>query len=130
MRVFRLLFSPSRRRTRAAPITCGSTTSARTVAGPQGPQGEAGATGPQGPQGEIGAVGPQGPQGDAGPTGAQGPKGDTGAIGPQGPAGAQGATGLAGPAGPQGAKGRSEEHTSNSSHRCISYAVFCLKKKK
>src|SRR5437763_6658338 len=25
---------------------------------------------------------------------------------------------------------RSEEHTSNSSHRCISYAVFCLKKKK
>src|SRR5436189_4616477 len=24
---------------------------------------------------------------------------------------------------------RSEEHTSNSSHRCISYAVFCLKKK-
>src|SRR5437879_6629234 len=26
--------------------------------------------------------------------------------------------------------GRSEEHTSNSSHRCISYAVFCLKKKK
>src|SRR5437879_11168555 len=25
---------------------------------------------------------------------------------------------------------RSEEHTLNSSHRCISYAVFCLKKKK
>src|SRR5437762_4661271 len=25
---------------------------------------------------------------------------------------------------------RSEEHTSDSSHRCISYAVFCLKKKK
>src|SRR5437764_7456482 len=24
---------------------------------------------------------------------------------------------------------RSEEHTSESSHRCISYAVFCLKKK-
>src|SRR5437762_4394887 len=24
-------------------------------------------------------------------------------------------------------KSRSEEHTSNSSHRCISYAVFCLK---
>src|SRR5437762_1724349 len=24
---------------------------------------------------------------------------------------------------------RSEEHTSDSSHRCISYAVFCLKKK-
>src|SRR5437763_7084848 len=24
---------------------------------------------------------------------------------------------------------RSEEHTLNSSHRCISYAVFCLKKK-
>src|SRR5437763_13934754 len=28
------------------------------------------------------------------------------------------------------ARARSEEHTSNSSHRCISYAVFCLKKKK
>src|SRR5437762_5740361 len=28
------------------------------------------------------------------------------------------------------AQGRSEEHTLNSSHRCISYAVFCLKKKK
>src|SRR4051794_41556843 len=26
--------------------------------------------------------------------------------------------------------GRSEEHTSNSSHPSISYAVFCLKKKK
>lgn len=38
-----------------------------TVAGPQGPQGETGATGPQGPQGETGATGPQGPQGPAGP---------------------------------------------------------------
>src|SRR5437879_7679957 len=28
------------------------------------------------------------------------------------------------------AAARSEEHTLNSSHRCISYAVFCLKKKK
>src|SRR2546426_8036807 len=27
-------------------------------------------------------------------------------------------------------RGRSEEHTSNSSHLVISYAVFCLKKKK
>src|SRR5258708_23657309 len=27
-------------------------------------------------------------------------------------------------------EGRSEEHTSNSSHQIISYAVFCLKKKK
>src|SRR3712207_7694341 len=27
-------------------------------------------------------------------------------------------------------RGRSEEHTSNSSHANISYAVFCLKKKK
>src|SRR5436190_7699937 len=27
-------------------------------------------------------------------------------------------------------KGRSEEHTLNSSHTVISYAVFCLKKKK
>src|SRR3712207_7818835 len=29
-----------------------------------------------------------------------------------------------------GLKDRSEEHTSNSSHANISYAVFCLKKKK
>src|SRR5439155_3589415 len=29
-----------------------------------------------------------------------------------------------------GGVGRSEEHTSNSSHVAISYAVFCLKKKK
>src|SRR6266705_6563573 len=29
-----------------------------------------------------------------------------------------------------GVEPRSEEHTSNSSHRTISYAVFCLKKKK
>src|SRR5258708_29693534 len=28
------------------------------------------------------------------------------------------------------AQARSEEHTSNSSHQIISYAVFCLKKKK
>src|SRR5207244_13653603 len=28
------------------------------------------------------------------------------------------------------AQGRSEEHTSDSSHQIISYAVFCLKKKK
>src|SRR5438094_1986246 len=30
----------------------------------------------------------------------------------------------------KGVHGRSEEHTSDSSHRTISYAVFCLKKKK
>src|SRR5258708_14571704 len=30
----------------------------------------------------------------------------------------------------QAARCRSEEHTSNSSHQIISYAVFCLKKKK
>src|SRR5437762_5059887 len=30
---------------------------------------------------------------------------------------------------PKNTWSRSEEHTSESSHRCISYAVFCLKKK-
>src|SRR6266536_2960668 len=30
----------------------------------------------------------------------------------------------------RGRRSRSEEHTSNSSHEWISYAVFCLKKKK
>ena len=49
--------------------------------GPQGPQGETGATGPQGPQGEAGATGPQGPQGEAGPAGPKGDKGETGAAG-------------------------------------------------
>ena len=39
------------------------------IQGPQGPQGETGATGPQGPQGETGATGPQGPQGVAGKDG-------------------------------------------------------------
>src|SRR5699024_12593492 len=34
------------------------------------------------------------------------------------------------PAFPKGANVRSEEHTLNSSHVSISYAVFCLKKKK
>src|SRR5437762_8047935 len=38
--------------------------------------------------------------------------------------------GRSGGAHPDHPGGRSEEHTSNSSHRCISYAVFCLKKKK
>ncbi len=49
--------------------------------GPQGPQGETGATGPQGPQGETGATGPQGPQGATGPQGLQGETGATGADG-------------------------------------------------
>src|SRR5256885_5480709 len=33
------------------------------------------------------------------------------------------------PAFPQSGQARSEEHTSDSSHLVISYAVFCLKKK-
>ena len=37
--------------------------------------------------------GPQGIQGETGATGSQGPKGDTGATGPQGPTGAAGANG-------------------------------------
>src|SRR5256885_8025780 len=45
-------------------------------------------------------------------------------------------TGGGNPGKPEGLRGRhtckmrSEEHTSNSSHLVISYAVFCLKKKK
>ena len=91
--------------------------------GPQGPQGDIGATGPQGdvgaqgPQGDVGAQGPQGdagaqgPQGDAGAqgpqgdAGAQGPQGDVGAQGPQGDVGAQGPQGDAGAQGPQGDTG-------------------------
>ena len=64
--------------------------------GPQGPQGDIGATGPQG---DIGATGPQGD------IGATGPQGDIGATGPQGDIGAQGAEGAQGATGPQGAEG-------------------------
>ncbi len=53
-----------------------------SLVGPQGPQGETGATGPQGPQGIHGATGPQGPQGETGP---QGPKGDPGSGDVTGP---------------------------------------------
>src|ERR1700733_12191624 len=67
------------------------------AAGPQGPQGPAGATGPAGP---TGATGSQGPAGPTGATGSQGPAGPTGATGSQGPAGPTGATGSQGPAGP------------------------------
>lgn len=49
-------------------------------AGPQGPQGEKGATGPTGPQGPKGDTGPAGPKGDPGPQGPQGPAGDPGAT--------------------------------------------------
>jgi hypothetical protein len=72
-----------------------------TVAGPQGPQGPAGAQGPQGPagaagpQGAAGAQGIQGPQGPAGADGAQGPAGPQGSVGPHGPQGAQGPAGSA-----------------------------------
>lgn len=52
-----------------------------------------GETGPQGIQGETGATGPQGPQGI---------QGEAGATGPQGPQGIQGETGPQGSTGPQG----------------------------
>ena len=54
------------------------------------------ATGPQGLQGETGATGPTGPQGL---------QGETGATGPTGPQGLQGETGATGPTGPQGLQG-------------------------
>jgi len=49
-----------------------------------GPKGDAGATGPQGIQGDTGAtgsMGPQGEKGDSGVTGSQGPKGEPGSPG-------------------------------------------------
>lgn len=64
--------------------------------GPQGIQGDTGASGPQGPVG---------PKGDAGAKGEQGDKGDTGDTGPQGPAGPKGDTGETGPQGAKGEKG-------------------------
>lgn len=66
------------------------------IKGPQGIQGETGATGAQGPKGETGDTGPQGPIGPQGATGPQGPQGEQGQRGTQGPVG---------DTGPQGAKG-------------------------
>src|SRR5437773_6721512 len=96
--------------------------------------------------GPSGAPGAQGVPGLAGPAGPMGP------AGPQGPAGQQGVAGVQGPAGPAGIQGpagvpwttfkdilfdsnnatiRDRKSTRlNSSHITISYAVFCLKKKK
>lgn len=78
----------------------------RSLAGPTGRRGPAGAAGADG------LLGPQGPPGSAGERGPQGPKGDTGAQGERGlmgPTGAQGATGargLDGAQGPQGSPGQ------------------------
>ncbi|MCA9278927.1 MAG: hypothetical protein KDA34_07450, partial [Phycisphaerales bacterium] len=74
-------------------------------AGPQGPQGDPGATGPAGPQGPQGDPGATGPAGAQGPQGIQGLTGATGPAGAQGPQGIQGLTGATGPAGPQGLQG-------------------------
>ncbi|MED0886057.1 Gly-Xaa-Xaa repeat protein, partial [Bacillus mycoides] len=79
--------------------------------GPQGVQGNTGATGSTGPQGvqgntgATGSTGPQGAQGNTGATGSTGPQGaqgNTGATGPQGVQGPTGATGIGvtGPTGP------------------------------
>jgi len=79
--------------------------------GPQGLQGNQGATGPQGNDGADGATGAAGPQGNDGAdgaTGATGPQGNdgsdgaTGATGPQGNDGTDGATGATGPQGNAG----------------------------
>lgn len=49
-------------------------------AGPQGPQGNVGATGSQGPPGTAGAQGPAGAEGPQGPQGATGPAGVRGST--------------------------------------------------
>ncbi|MGH0422347.1 Gly-Xaa-Xaa repeat protein, partial [Bacillus pretiosus] len=72
-------------------------TGATGATGPQGNTGATGATGPQGVQGNTGATGPQGVQGNTGATGATGATG-IGATGPTGPSG--GPTGPTGPTGP------------------------------
>jgi hypothetical protein len=79
------------------------------LTGPQGPQGNTGATGATGPQGiqgvtgATGATGSQGIQGNTGATGATGPTGATGSTGATGATGATGSQGLVGPTGPTGA---------------------------
>ncbi len=78
------------------------------AAGPQGSQGNTGATGPAGAKGDTGAQGAQGIAGSAGAPGAQGAQGvagPAGATGSAGPTGAAGPTGTAGAAGPTGAAG-------------------------
>ena len=82
--------------------------------GPQGPQGDVGATGPQGVIGDVGATGPQGvvgatgPQGVIGDVGATGPQGVDGVAGPTGPTGPQGVDGVAGAVGATGPGGPTE----------------------
>ena len=75
---------------------CCANNLAKTVEGPQGPQGAQGSIGPYGYQGEIG------PQGLQGATGAQGLQGATGPQGFQGATGAQGLQGATGAQGPPG----------------------------
>ena len=105
---------------------CCATNLAKTVIGPQGPQGTAGPIGPFGFQGATGARGFQGGpcckgvaipvpqsavslagsvQGSTGTQGAQGDAGTKGATGLQGSTGAQGATGSKGSTGAQGDAG-------------------------
>ena len=66
---------------------------AAALIGPQGEQGDTGATGAIGPQGDTGAMGAIGPQGATGPKGDTGDTGATGANGPQGETGPQGPVG-------------------------------------
>jgi len=77
---------------------CCATNLARTVIGPQGPQG---AGGPIGPYGQQGPTGTQGLRGATGPC-CRGPPGFTGAQGYQGFTGAQGYQGSTGPGGALG----------------------------
>jgi hypothetical protein len=64
-----------------------------------------GSTGPQGVQGNTGATGATGPQGVQGVTGATGPQGVTGEQGIPGATGSQGVTGSTGATGSQGVTG-------------------------
>ena len=73
--------------------------------GPQGPQGDVGATGPQGVVGDVGSTGPTGPQGVDGAAGSTGPQGVVGAVGATGPTGPQGVDGVAGAVGATGPQG-------------------------
>ncbi|MDK8469810.1 collagen-like triple helix repeat-containing protein [Corynebacterium accolens] len=75
-----------------------------TVNGKQSPS-LTGPRGPEGQQGQVGATGERGPAGDQGPRGNDGPPGPAGERGPIGPTGEAGPPGPTGPAGPKGPPG-------------------------
>jgi hypothetical protein len=72
----------------------------------------------------VNLIGPQGSQGDTGATGQPGPKGDNGDVGPAGPKGDNGDVGPAGPEGPQGPAGSSSTSFAGAPYRWAEFSEY------